>query len=83
MLGGSPRRIGDFVASDGTWMPNGNLLLAQGNDLVEVGPGGRRKFASLQDFSYRFRWSPGGEVLRFTLSPRNGDNFLAEVSAEW
>jgi serine/threonine protein kinase len=38
VLGGSPRRIGDFVASDGTWMTNGNLLIAQERDLIEVGP---------------------------------------------
>ena len=82
VLGGSPRRIGDYIASDGTWMPNGNLLLAQNNDLVELGPNGPRKFATLPEYSYRFRWSPDGKSLRFTLSQPNGMNILGELSAD-
>lgn len=64
VLGGSPRRIGELIASDGTWLPNGNMLIAQKRDLIEVTPKGRRKFASLPAYSYRLRWSPDA---RFAL----------------
>src|SRR5262249_52085763 len=40
---------------------------------------GLRKFASLPGYSYRFRWSPDGRVLRFTISPDKGPNYLAEI----
>ena len=79
VLGGSPRRLGEFVASDGTWMPNGNILIAQNRELIEVIPKGLRKFATLPSYSYRFRWSPDGQVLRFTVSPDKGSNYLAEI----
>ena len=82
VLGGSPRRIGDVLASDGTWSPNGNVMIAQDKDLMEITPGGPRKFASLNDFSYRFRWSPDGRLLRFTTSQENGNNALVEMHAD-
>jgi serine/threonine protein kinase len=80
VLGGSPRRIGEFIASDGTWMPNGNILIAQNRELIELTPKGLRKFATLPGYSYRFRWSPDGSVLRFTISPDKGPNYLAEIA---
>ena len=71
VLGGSPRRLGNVVATDGTWMPNGDLLVAHGSDLQVVNPetNAAHKFASLPDFSYWLRWSPDGRALRFTVSP--------------
>ncbi len=68
LLGGSPRRVSEVLGSDGAWLPNGDVLIAHDNDLVEVSPSGTRKFASLPDFSYWFRWSPDGHALRFTVS---------------
>jgi eukaryotic-like serine/threonine-protein kinase len=68
VLGGTPRRISEFLGSDATWLPNGDFLIAHGNELVEVAPSGTRKFASVPDFSYWFRWSPDGQRLRFTVS---------------
>jgi serine/threonine protein kinase/Tol biopolymer transport system component len=82
VLGGSPRRVSDLPGVDGTWMPNGNMLVSHVNDLVEVGSGGTRKFASMPDLSFWFRWSPDGRVLRFTISAAKGTNTLWEISSD-
>jgi eukaryotic-like serine/threonine-protein kinase len=70
ILGGSPRRLGSLVATDGAWMPNGDLLLAHGSDLQVVNPdtNAAHRFASLPAFAYWLRWSPDGRALRFTVS---------------
>jgi eukaryotic-like serine/threonine-protein kinase len=80
VLGGSPRRVSDLPGWDGTWMPNGDLLIARNNELLETGPGGARKLTSLPDESFWFRWSPDGRVLRFTISAARGLNSLWEIS---
>jgi len=82
VLGGSPRRLGNVAAVDGTWMPNGDLLVAHGNDLQVVNPetNAAHKFASLPNFSYWLRWSPNGRALRFTVTvPARG---VWEVAAD-
>jgi serine/threonine protein kinase len=46
VVGGTPRRFADVPGGDGTWMPNGNLLIANGNKLIEVDSSGvKREFA--------------------------------------
>jgi len=82
LLGGSPRRVSEVLGSDGAWLPNGDVLIAHDNELVEVSPGGTRKFASLPDFSYWFRWSPDGRTLRFTVSPVQGVRSTWELSSQ-
>jgi len=84
VLGGSPRRLGNIAAVDGTWMPNGDLLVAHGNDLQVVNPetNATHKFASLPDFTYWLRWSPDGRSLRFTVSEATGGIHLWEVKAD-
>jgi Tol biopolymer transport system component len=82
VLGGSPRRVSDLPGWDGTWLPNGNLLIAHNNELSEISPGGTRKFAAVPDFSYWFRWSPDGRALRFTVSEANGPHSLWEISSK-
>ena len=81
VLGGSPRRVSDLLGWDGTWLPNGDFLMARSNELLEVSPGGTRRFATLPDYSYWFRWSPDGQVLRFTVSETNGATSMWEVSS--
>ena len=70
ILGGSPARLGNLVATDGAWMPNGDLLVAHGSDLqvVNLETNAAHKFASPPAFAYWLRWSPDGHVLRFTVS---------------
>jgi len=79
VLGGSPRRVTDLLGWDGTWLPNGDFLIARNNELLEISPGGTRHFASLPDYSYWFRWSPDGQALRFTVSETAGTNSIWEV----
>jgi len=79
VLGGSPRRVTELLGWDGTWLPNGDFLIARNNELLEVSPGGTHHFTSLPDFSYWFRWSPDGQTLRFTVSETAGTNSIWEV----
>ena len=81
VLGGSPRRVSDLLGWDGTWLPNGDFLIARNNELLEVSPGGTRRFATLPDYSYWFRWSPDGQALRFTVSESKGTTSIWEVSS--
>ena len=81
VLGGSPRRVSDLLGWDGTWLPNGDFLIARNNELLEVSPGGTRRFAALPDYSYWFRWSPDGQTLRFTVTEAKGSNSLWEMSS--
>ena len=81
VLGGSPRRVSDLLGWDGTWLPNGDFLIAHNNELLEVSPGGTRRFAALPDYSYWFRWSPDGQTLRFTVVEAKGSNSLWEISS--
>ncbi len=83
VLGGSPRRLGNLVATDGTWMPNGDILVTHGSDLQVVNPetNAAHKFASLPDFTYWLRWSPDGRALRFTVTLPNGYQ-IWEVAAD-
>jgi eukaryotic-like serine/threonine-protein kinase len=85
VLGGSPRRLGDIKAQDGTWMANGDLLVVRGNELqvVNLATNIAHKFVSLPDFTYWLRWSPDGRTLRFSVSESNRDaEELWEVAAD-
>lgn len=85
MLGGSPRRLGDIRAVDGTWLPNGDLLVVRGNELqvVNLATNRSQKFATLPDFGYCLRWSPNGQVLRFTVSESANNAYnIWEVGAD-
>ncbi len=83
VLGGSPRRLGNTLATDGTWMPNGDLLVAHGGDLQVVNPdtNASHKFASLPDYTFWLRWSPDGRALRFTVTAPSGYQ-MWEVAAD-
>ena len=77
---GSPRRATDILAWDGTWMLNGDLLIAHDNQLTEIGSGGNQKFADLPDFSYWFRWSGDRQTMRFVVSESKGHHGIWEIS---
>ena len=79
ILGGSPRRVSELLGWDGTWLPNGNFLMARENELLQVSPEGTRHFANLPDYSYWFRWSVDGRVLRFTVSETKSTHSIWEL----
>jgi serine/threonine protein kinase/Tol biopolymer transport system component len=81
VLGGSPRRVSELLGWDGTWLPNGDFLMARNNELLQVSPASSRKFAGLPDYSYWFRWSPDGQALRFTVDETKGTHSIWEVSS--
>ena len=81
VLGGSPRRISELPGWDGTWLPNGDLLLARNNELLDISPSGSHHFGSLPNYSYWFRWSPDGKQLRFTAVAAEGRIAIWELPA--
>jgi Tol biopolymer transport system component/DNA-binding winged helix-turn-helix (wHTH) protein len=69
-IGGSALRVGDVLAHDATWMPDGNsILFASGNDLYLTHlPGTHPQiYASLPGRAFWLRWEPNGHLLRFTI----------------
>lgn len=68
--GGSGLRVGNVLAHDAAWVPNGtSILYASGNDLaiVQLDNGISTSFARLRGRAFWMRWSPDGKLLRFTL----------------
>ncbi len=66
---GLPRRVGDVLAHDASWSPNGKqIVYARGNELFLAKPDGSesRRLVSLTSPAFWPRWSPDGRVLRFT-----------------
>ncbi len=69
-IGGDARRVPGVLAHDATWMPDGkHILYARDNDLFVASEDGTdiTKFATLPGRAFWLRWSPDGQVLRFTL----------------
>src|SRR5262249_14335057 len=85
VLGGSARRLGDVLANDGTWSPDGQkILYAAGRDLyLAKGDGTEpRKLVTAGGLPRHTRWSPDGTKLRFSIyNPETHLGSLWEVSA--
>ena len=83
---GLPRRVGDILAHDASWSPNGETIVyARGNELFLAKPDGRdsRRLASLTGLAEWPRWSPDGKVLRFTVEDsKSGSQSLWEVASD-
>jgi Tol biopolymer transport system component/DNA-binding winged helix-turn-helix (wHTH) protein len=68
--GGSAWRVANILAHDAAWMPDGrNILYAAGNDLFITHPSddGSTLVAHLPGRAFWLRWSPDGQLLRFTI----------------
>lgn len=68
--GSSALRIGDVLAHDATFMPDGeSILYATGNelDVVQLKSGLSSRYAVLPGRAFWLRWSPSDSSLRFTL----------------
>jgi Tol biopolymer transport system component/DNA-binding winged helix-turn-helix (wHTH) protein len=69
-IGKSVLRVGNVLAHDATWMPDGTgVLYANGNDLFLTGLNGKdpTHFATLPGRAFWLRWEPNGRLLRFTI----------------
>ncbi|HLW80324.1 MAG TPA: hypothetical protein VKU44_12080, partial [Terriglobia bacterium] len=81
VTGGSPRRLGDVLGSSGAWSPDGQTIAyTQGSGVYTVSRDGitSRRLVSASGGLASVRWSPSGQVLRFTSLSVN----LQSVS-EW
>jgi Tol biopolymer transport system component/DNA-binding winged helix-turn-helix (wHTH) protein len=68
--GGSAWRVANILAHDAAWMPDGNnILYAAGNDLLVTHSSdeGSTLVAHLPGRAFWLRWSPDGQLLRFTI----------------
>jgi serine/threonine protein kinase/Tol biopolymer transport system component len=83
---GLPRRVGDILAHDASWSPNGQqIVYARGNELYLAKPDGSesRRLVALPGPAYWPRWSPDGRVLRFTVEDLKTDaQALWEVATD-
>jgi len=88
LLGGSPRRIGEFVAETAAWSPDGKLLAYTnlGDLLIAKADGNEpRKLISVNGDIRNVTWSPDSSRLRFDSSETAGTVGLQierEVSIE-
>jgi len=82
---GLPRRVGDILAHDASWSPNGQIVYAHDNELFLAKPDGSdsHRLATLTGSASRPRWSPDGKVLRFTMDDsKTGSQSLWEVASD-
>jgi serine/threonine protein kinase/Tol biopolymer transport system component len=86
LLGGSPRRLGDIVAGDAAWSPDGRQLVYElGGQLYLCKSDGTdtRKLLSVKGVPNWLRWSPDGRRLRFGVyDDKTGSSSLWEVAAD-
>lgn len=83
--GGSPRRVGDLLAHDASWSPDGlRIVYASGHDLYVAKADGSetRKVATVPGTAWWPRWSPDSSVLRFTVQEIGGWRKLWEVAPD-
>jgi Tol biopolymer transport system component len=82
---GTPRRVGDVLAQDACWAPDG-LHLAFLNDkdifLAQPDGSGVHKLATVNAYSHFIRFSPDGKGLRFDVIRGVGDWEIAEMGAD-
>jgi DNA-binding winged helix-turn-helix (wHTH) protein/Tol biopolymer transport system component len=82
---GSPRPIGNIVASDATWSSDGGqIAFAHERSLYIARRDGSdlRRIIELPSPPFGLSWSPSGEIIRFYLARKNGPGReLWEVSS--
>jgi Tol biopolymer transport system component/DNA-binding winged helix-turn-helix (wHTH) protein len=86
VVGGQPRRVGNIVADDAVFSPDGRRILFSRPDGIYscLRDGSQvQQLVALQGRSEDPRWSNDGRRLRFTLHDRTGDgSSIWEVSAD-
>jgi eukaryotic-like serine/threonine-protein kinase len=79
---GAPHRVGDIMAQDACWAPDGtHLVYAHGSDLYMAKADGTdaRKLATLSGFPFALRFSPDGSRLRFSIGDDRNTSSLWEM----
>src|SRR5262249_25921956 len=82
---GAPHRVGDILAHDASWSADGTkIVYANGHELYVAKSDGSesRRLAALPNKAWWPRWSPNGQVVRFTVLNELGMGSLWEVSSE-
>ncbi len=86
LVGGVPRRLGNILAHDATWSPDGKkIVYAKGESLFAAATDASesRRLLTASGVASWPRWSPDGTLLRFTVSdPNTGSGSLWEASAD-
>jgi Tol biopolymer transport system component len=86
LLGGPPRSLGQLLARDGSWSPDGKeIVFTRGNDLfiASATGGDSHKLASLSGEPAWPRWSSDHRALRFTLvDAKTNSTALWEITAD-
>ena len=81
-----PRRVGDIVAHDASWSPDGEqIIYARGSELYIARQDGSesRRLVTLAGPAEWPRWSPDGKVIRFTLDDqKSGTQALWEIASD-
>jgi len=70
LVGGEMRRVGDIVAYDAAWYPDGQHILYATDGAIyrcDRAGAGRRRLFTIPGNAYWFRWVPDGTRFRFTL----------------
>jgi hypothetical protein len=82
---GEPRQLAGFEGQDGSFAPDGRILLAQGEGVYLVQPDGlnRKLLAKLNGVIRSPSFSPDGKRIVFTLYSRSGQpNSIYEAKAD-
>lgn len=86
LVGRAPRRVGDLMANDATFSPDGKqIALAKTDGVFIAGLDGSnpRKIASVAGENWYIAWSPDGRLLRFTQQvSSSGPSSLWEVTPQ-
>jgi Tol biopolymer transport system component/DNA-binding winged helix-turn-helix (wHTH) protein len=86
VIGGTAKRLGNFVAHDAAWSPDGETLAYASKDELDIGDRDGvfvRKLIGGAGIQWWPRWSVDGKKLRFTLSnPKTQSSSIWEVRSD-
>jgi len=84
VLGGAPRRLGNLFGHDAAWSPKGELVVANGSDLLLASSdgSGSHKLLSVKGIPSWPRWSPDGRRIRISVSDLTNARSLWEFAGD-